>query len=125
VLLSCHVITPPGTPPSSHPPGPAWPVLVAESGHNAIHFRLLTGLLDRAGAHAFGRHLAQQHPRPITLDVWRWPADELDVLHTWQADPGPGLIVTAPPDQPRRRLFLRFVGRQVTTNRDRTCAPAW
>jgi transposase len=102
VLLSCHAITPPSTPGSGHPPLPAdnWPVLVAESG-SAIHFRLASGPLDPAGARAFGRHLAQRHPRPITLKVWRWPEAELDVLNAWRADPGPGLTVTAAvPDQP-------------------------
>ncbi len=95
VLLSCHTITPPGTPRSIHSPVSAevWPVLVAESGNNAIHFRLATAPVDQAGARAFGRHLAQQHPRPITVHVWRWPDTELHVLRAWQDDPGPGLVI--------------------------------
>ena len=97
VLLSCHTITPPGTRRSTHSSVSAevWPVLVAESGNNAIHFRLTTAPVDQAGARAFGRHLAQQHPRPITVHVWRWPDTELHVLRAWQGDPGPGLVIAA------------------------------
>jgi transposase len=114
VMLSCHAITPPGTSQSVHSPVSAevWPVLVAESGNNAIHFRLAAAPVDQAGARAFGRHLAQQHTRPITLHVWRWPDTEHHVLRAWQDDPGPGLVIAAASDG------------QFTTDRDSGCAPA-
>jgi transposase len=100
VRVSCHTITPPDGRHPGHPPVPAesWPALVAESGPGAVHFRLLAGPIGFDGVRAFGRHLAQQHPRPVSLFVWRWPPTQLDVLHAWQADPGPGLVITAAGD---------------------------
>jgi transposase-like protein len=96
LLLSCHTITPPDVRPTGHPPAPAqtWPVLVAESGHGTIHFRLSDTAIGFSEARAFGRHLSQQHPRPVQLSVWRWPRTQLETLHAWRADPGPGLSIT-------------------------------
>jgi transposase-like protein len=94
--LSCHTITPPAARPTGRPPPPAqtWPVLVAESGRGAVHFRLSDTAIGFTEARAFGRHLTQQHPRSVQLSVWRWPHAELETLHAWQEDPGPGLSIT-------------------------------
>jgi transposase len=94
--LSCHRIAPPDARPTGPPPARArtWPVLVAESAHGAIHFRLSDTGIGFTEAHAFGRHLIQQLARPVQLSVWRWPHVQLDTLRAWQADPGPGLSIT-------------------------------
>jgi transposase len=93
--LSCHGISLPDAR-SGGPPRQTeviWPALVAEARLGGVHFRLPSGPVGLDVARAFGRHLAQQSPRPIRLLVWRWPDAGLDVLRAWQADPGPGLTV--------------------------------
>jgi transposase len=97
VRLSCHSITAPDVDRPGEPSAPAehWPAIVAESGPGALHFRLLGTPVEFDAVRAFGRHLAQQHPRPVSLAVWRWPEADSELLRAWQSDPGSGLVVTA------------------------------
>jgi transposase len=92
--LSCHPITLPGTRTRDRtsPAGEIWTALVVETGRG-VHLRLPRGCVDRDTLHAFGRHLIQHSTRPVHLLVWRWPDSLREVLHAWQADPGPGLVL--------------------------------
>lgn|GEM_PF-2188533 len=97
--LSCHKISPPGGRHKDPPAAPEpWPVLAVEGGHGGIQFRFSTEPVGLDAVRAFGRHLAQQSRRPIRLWVWRWPDEHLDILRAWQADPGPGLLVSTLPE---------------------------
>ncbi|HEX3612524.1 MAG TPA: hypothetical protein VHU88_12630 [Sporichthyaceae bacterium] len=77
--------------------GAPWQALVAESGHGGSHFRLPTTPVEIDTVRLFGRHLLQQVQRNVHLVVRCWPPDRADLLDAWQADPGPGLVITAVP----------------------------